>query len=202
MKQKPLPEWERFLYGKYLSAWGEAWISFVVQLVRLVTGVAGEIHAKALKDVVVNLRENNSGMCFAVLEQGQLLHGDGGFLVSGGADGERQQHLVRVEARVVVAQIIALQRLNGLDDVRGNQVHALVNAAESLERIQQQCGGRAEQIARFAGDDLAIGQLQRSGRRAGRFSTGTGSAEDGAVSSDRPDFCSSSSSLSISSCVP
>ncbi len=56
-------------------------------------------------------------------EGGELVHGLFGGGVGDGADGEGDEHLVGVQARVVVAHVLDLQVLYGLDDGRGDEQH-------------------------------------------------------------------------------
>ena len=68
-----------------------------------------------------------------------------------------------MQARVVVAQVVDLQILNGLDDGGGNQVDFLFDAGQRLERVEQQRRGSAQQIAGFAGDDATVGHFHGGG---------------------------------------
>ena len=77
-------------------------------------------------------------MRLAVFEQRQLLHRTGSLFVRCGTNGQGQQHFVRMQARIVVAKVISLQGLNGLNHMRCNQVNAVVNPAQHLQHIEQQ----------------------------------------------------------------
>ena len=76
---------------------------FVVQLAALVARVAGEVDLQALENIVVHLRKNDGGVCFAALEQRKLAHGDGGVFIRRGANGERDENFIRMKARVMIA---------------------------------------------------------------------------------------------------
>ena len=77
------------------------------------------------------------------------------------------QQLVRVQARVVVAEVLDLQMLDGLDDARGDQRQLLVDARQRLEGVDQAGRGRAQQRGRLAGDDAPVVELERDGGAAG-----------------------------------
>ena len=83
------------------------------------------------------------------------------------ADRQGDQQLVRVQAGIVVAQVLHLQMLDRLDDARGDEQQFFLIAGQVLERVHQAGRGRAQQGAGLAGDDGAVGQLQRHGRAAG-----------------------------------
>ena len=87
----------------------------MIQLLGLVHGFAGHVDAQLAKEVQIHLRQDHRGVHLAVFQVAQLLHGDLRRGVGGGADGEGQQRLVRVEPGVVVPQMVHLQMLDGLD---------------------------------------------------------------------------------------
>ena len=113
-------------------------------------------------------------MGFTVFQLRKLAQGPGRVVVGGGGNGQGNEHLIGVQARVVVAQVLALQILYGLDNLGRDQVSLLRDPGQLLQRVQDHRGGRSEQVCGLAGDDLAVGQLNRQGRMTGGFRLGTG----------------------------
>ena len=74
-------------------------------------------------------------MRLATAELFQLLQCLCGIRVARGVHRERNQNLVGVEARILGAEIVNLQRLYGLNDSRGNQFDFVRNVAERLDGI-------------------------------------------------------------------
>ena len=100
-----------------------------------------DVHLKLLEHVFVHVREDDGRMRLTVRELCQLLHGDLGGRVACGTDAQRDEHLIGVQARVVVAEVFDLQVLDRLDDVGRDERDVLRDAAKVLERIEQ--AGRA-----------------------------------------------------------
>ena len=82
---------------------------------------------------------------------------------------------------IVVTQIIAFQGLDGLDHGGRNEVRLFFDAAQRFGRVQHRGGGGAHQIAGFAGDDLAVAQLNGQGGGAGFVGAAAGGGDDGAL---------------------
>ena len=61
-------------------------------------------------------------------------------------DGQRQQHLVRVQPGIMVAQILDLGLADGRDDRRGDQLQLMVDARQILQRVQQQRRGSTDEV--------------------------------------------------------
>lgn len=112
----------------------------MVELFVLVNGLAGDIHAELFEYAVVDLGENDGRMRVAVLEIGKRVHCAGGNWIGRGADGERDEHLVGMQARVVIAHVIDLQMLNRLDDAGGDELQFVRNIGKHLQRVQQRRG--------------------------------------------------------------
>ena len=74
--------------------------------------LAGDVDAQAAEDLLVHRGEDDRGMDLAAAQLVQLLHRKLGGRVGGRADGEGDQHLVGVQARVAVAQMVDLQVLD------------------------------------------------------------------------------------------
>ena len=106
-------------------------------------------------------------MRFTALEAAQLLHRDLRFFIGFRTDRKRDQYLIRMQPRVRIAEVIYLQILYGLDDRGRDQIHLLIDPAESLQCVQQKRSGCAEQRCGLAGYDPAVGKYHRSRGSAG-----------------------------------
>ena len=74
---------------------------------------------QALEHVLGPRGESITVLCTSAAgEGGEPAPGRLGVGVRDGADGEGDEHLVRVQARVAVAHVLHLQVLDGLDDLR------------------------------------------------------------------------------------
>ena len=105
-------------------------------------------------------------MHLAAAKRGQRLHGKFGCRVRHSADGQRNEHLVGVQAGVGVAKMLDLQMLDGGENHRGNEVHAVVNPGGKLDRVQKRGARRAHQAGGLAGDEPPVRQFDGCGRRA------------------------------------
>ena len=141
----------------------------MIKLVALVSGITGQGNTQAAEGVVVHRGEDDCGMGFTVLQLRKLAQGPGCVVVGGGGNGQGNEYFIGVQARVMVAQVFALQVLYGLDNFRGDQVGFLRDAGQLLQRVQDRRGGRSEQVRGLAGDDLAVGQLNGQGGMTGGF---------------------------------
>ena len=88
----------------------------MIQLLPLVGGLAGHMGAQLFEHVFVHLGQNHRGMDFRVLQAAQLLHGQVGRGVGGGAHGQGDEHFIRVQTGIAVAQMLHLQVGDGLED--------------------------------------------------------------------------------------
>ena len=138
-------------------------IEFLIFKVRL----AGYIHLELAEGVLVDAGEDDAGMRLAAGELFELLHGRLRIGIRDRADGEGDEHLVRVQAGVAVAEMGDLEMLDRLDDLRGDERDLVRNVAERLEGVQEAGGHGAEQIRRAAGDDPPVRQLERGGGAVG-----------------------------------
>ena len=86
-----------------------------------------------------------------------------------------------MEPRVVVAEVVEFQLLDGLDDLGRDEVHGVRDAGELLQGVQQHGGGGAQQSGGLAGDDGAVVELDGSGHTTGQFRHGVGGGDDGTV---------------------
>lgn len=81
------------------------------------------------------------------------------------------KHLVGVQARVAALHVIGLERLDGGDDVRRDELDGVINARNGLERVEHRRRSRAKQLRRAARDQLTIRQFDGDGRLAVRSAT-------------------------------
>ena len=137
------------------------------ELLGLEARLERDVHLELFEHVFVHVREDDGRVRLAVRELFELLHGDLGGRVAHGADAQRHEHLVGVQARVVVAQMLDLQVLDRLDDLGRDERDVLRDAAEVFERVEQAGRARAEQGRGLAGDDRAVGHLDGDGGGAG-----------------------------------
>ena len=117
----------------------------MVQRVALIDGLTGDIHAQPLEHVVIHGGDDDRRVHVAAVERAELLHGAHGVFIRRGADGQRQQHFIGVQAGVEALHIAGFEGLNGPDDRRGDELDLVGNAREHLERIEQRSGGGTEE---------------------------------------------------------
>ena len=151
------------------------------ELLGLEARLERDVHLELFEHVFVHVREDDGRVRLAVRELFELLHGDLGGRVAHGADAQRHEHLVGVQARVVVAQMLDLQVLDRLDDLGRDERDVLRDAAEVFERVEQAGRARAEQGRGLAGDDRAVGHLDGDGGGAGLLGAPECRAHDRAV---------------------
>ena len=156
-------------------------VSAVKELFGLEARLERDVHLELFEHVFVHMREDDGRVRLAVRELFELLHGDLGGRVVHRTDAQRDEHLVGVQARVVVAQMLHLQVLDRLDDLGRDERDVLRDAAEVFERVEQAGGARAEQGRGLAGDDRAVGHLDGDGGGAGLLGTPERRAHDRTV---------------------
>ena len=66
----------------------------------------------------------------------QLFHGLLSGRIAGGTDGQGDQDLVGVQTGIAVTQMVHLQVLDGVNDLRGDQVQLVIQTGQCLQRIQ------------------------------------------------------------------
>ena len=140
-----------------------------------------DVHLELFEHVFIHVREDDGRVRLAVRQLFELLHGGLGGRVAHGADAQRHEHLVGVQARVVVAQMLDLQVLDRLDDLGRDERDVLRDAAEVFERVEQAGGTRTEQGRGLAGNDRAVGHLDGDGGGAGLLGAPERRAHDRAV---------------------
>lgn len=139
----------------------------MIQLLRLIPRLEGYIDAELLEHLLVDVGEDDGGVRLAALEAVDLVDRVARHRVHDRAYSQRDQHFIRVQARIVVAEVLDLEVLDRLDDARSDKLQRLVYPGELLESVQQAGRGRAEQGACLAGDDSPVVELQCDGGRAG-----------------------------------
>ena len=91
--------------------------------------------------------------------------------VGGGADGQREQHLVEVEHGVGDALDVLFHGDDGLEHDVAEQVDVVADAGEVLDRVEHGAGVGVHDARALAGDDLAVGQLYGERGAAGLLRT-------------------------------
>ena len=105
----------------------------------LETGLAGQVHAKALEGALVHLRQDHGGVDIAASQLTQLVHGELGNGVCGSGDGQGNEGLVGVETGIPVAQMVGLQILDGLQNDGGDHVQIIRQSAQLLLLVATTC---------------------------------------------------------------
>ena len=77
---------------------------FVIQFLVFVDGLAGEVDAEFLEDALVDLGEDDTGVCLQPGQLGDLVQGQLGGGVGDRGDGEGDQQFIQVQERAVVAE--------------------------------------------------------------------------------------------------
>ena len=96
--------------------------------------LAGEVHAELFENAGIDLREHDGGMDLAAGKLGKLRERELRDRVGRRRDGQRDQHLVGVQTRVVVAEAIDFELLDRLDDELRQNVQVVRQTGERLER--------------------------------------------------------------------
>ena len=74
------------------------------QLRALVLRLAGQVHAQAAEHLLIRGGKDHRGVHLTAAQRAQLVQRGLCLGVAGGADGQRQQHLLGVQAGVLAAQ--------------------------------------------------------------------------------------------------
>jgi len=72
----------------------------MIQPAALIHRVAGQVDAQASENVFIHLRQNHGGVHLAALELWQLRQRQRGLFAGSRGDGQGDQHLIGVQARV------------------------------------------------------------------------------------------------------
>ena len=121
--------------------------------------LAGQVDAELAVDIRVDLGEYNRGVCLAAAQERERVECFLRGLALDRAHGERDENFVRVQARVVVAEDVRLERLYRLDNAGIDEQLLLGLIAEELYRVEQRRRARAEQGRSLSGYQSAVGQL-------------------------------------------
>ena len=92
---------------------------FVIEaVVILIERLTCNAHVKALENIVVNTGKNNGGVYITAAECIELLHGLHRIFIGSRTDRKRNEHFVRVQARVAALHVVGFQCLNRTDNFR------------------------------------------------------------------------------------
>ena len=97
--------------------------------------LAGEVDAQLAQRALVHAGEYDGGVGLAAAQLLELLERQLGQRIGGGADAQRLQDFVGVQARVAAAQLVDREILKRLYDHLGEQVELLIDAAQRLEGV-------------------------------------------------------------------
>ena len=101
--------------------------------------------AQALIELCVLLGENHREVGVAAPQIIQLLQHTLRQGIGDGGNGQGDEHLVGMEAGVVMPQVLDFHVADGSDDGGRQQVQILVNAPQKLDGIEQHGGGGPQQ---------------------------------------------------------
>ena len=127
----------------------------MVQLLALIDRIVGHMGAQLLEHILVHLTEDDRGVDFRALQMVQILHGQIGGGVGGGAHTQGDEHFIGVQTGVPVAQMLHLQVGDGLQHRGGDQLHLIGDAGQILQAVQQGSAAGTHELGGLAGDDPA-----------------------------------------------
>lgn len=93
------------------------------KLFGLILGLAGEIDPEFMERRLIDRGKDDRGMYLTAAQLFQMLQRKRSIRIGIGADAERQQHLIGMKLRVMVAEVDYLQLLDRFDDRRGHQLN-------------------------------------------------------------------------------
>ena len=141
----------------------------LLYLLLLVYRRAGEVHAEAAEEGLVDIREDDGGMNFVAAEAGKLLHGELRMRIGCGTDGERNEKLIGVQARIMASEVDGLQLLDRSNGFCGDELLLVRNAGVCLQDIHNRGSGGTEEIPGLSGDDGAVLHFNCGSRKTGFF---------------------------------
>lgn len=147
----------------------------------LVDGLAGEAHSQLLEDVLVDGGEYHGRVDLAVVEQRQGVECLFCHRIGDGADRKRDQHLVGVESRIVVAETVDLEILYRGDYLGGDQLCFVGDSGEHLEGVEQGSGGGSEKLGVTSDNHGTVGKLGGAGGLVAGCRLFVGGGDDAAV---------------------
>lgn len=106
--------------------------------VLLVLGLAADVDAEGTVQLLVGGGDDDREVRVAAAQVVDVLDELGGKRVGGGADGQCDERLVGVQARVAAVQAVGLQAADGLDDLVADDVDLIVDAGDALERVHHE----------------------------------------------------------------
>ena len=117
----------------------------MVQLLALVLRLTADVDAEPLVEVAVLLGDDDREVRIAAAKRAELLLHERGQRVRQAGDRERDEHLVGVQARVAVAEVLRLELADGLDRLIANDLELKVDALDMLEGVHNErtCGTQA-----------------------------------------------------------
>ena len=143
----------------------------LLYLLLLVYRRAGKVHAEAAEEGLVDIREDDGGVYFIAAEAGKLLHGELRMRIGCGADGERNEKLIGVQARIVASEVDGLQLLDRSNGFCGDELLLVRNAGVCLQDIHNRGSGGTEKISGLSGDDGTVLHFNCSSGKTGFFCT-------------------------------
>lgn len=90
------------------------------------------VHSQRFKGLFVYVGKNDGGVDLAVFQFVKLLDGELCRGIVHGADRQRHQYLIRVQTGIDRPHVLDLQALQGLYDLRGNELRFVVDAAQKF----------------------------------------------------------------------
>ena len=139
----------------------------LLYLLLLVYRRAGKVHAEAAEEGLVDIREDDGGVYFVAVEAGKLFHGELRMRIGCGADGERNEKLIGVQARIVASEVDGLQLLDRSNGFCGDELLLVRNAGVCLQDIHNRGSGGTEEISGLSGDDGAVLHFNCGSRKTG-----------------------------------
>ncbi len=118
--------------------------------------LAGEVHTELLEDFLVDVAQKNCGVDLAAFQERQGVQSLAAVLVIRAKDGEGDQDLVRVEARVLAVQVGDLRLLDRLDEPSRNELDAVVDPGKMLGGFQEKGGARSEKVGGLSAKDCPV----------------------------------------------
>ena len=139
----------------------------MIELLHLIFRLAAYLDPQALIELGVLLGENDGEVGVTAPQIVQLLQHPLRQGVGDSGDGQGDEHLVGVQAGIVVTQVTELHVADGGDDGGREQIQVLVDARQELHGVKKHGRRGPQEGTGLAGDDTAIGQHHGSGRGAG-----------------------------------
>ena len=108
---------------------------FVIQLLCLASGFAGEVHAQLFEGLLVYGGEDHGGVGFVAAELGELVQGAHGDRVGGGADGEGDEDFAEVEIEGFEIGNAVFDIENRSEGGGGDEVDGVGDAVDGFEGV-------------------------------------------------------------------